>query len=379
MKITAITRIEGGLPIPVPHFWPAWWPGLEMPDMPYSIVVVETDAGVSGFGPGSIATGPTRSLARSILRERVLGQDVAQALDIGALVNDPRQLPQLRHGRPLMIELPLWDLLGKLSGLAVYRLLGGYRDRVNAYCSTGSVLPVEQHVEQALDAYDRGYRAIKLRLHRPNLDDDLNVVRAVRDVLGDGMEIMADANQQQNPFWSRADALRAARALQELGVVWLEEPLPMYDAEGLAALSAAVEIPIAGAENEYRLPAYSALLERRALDLVQPDLVGCGGLLEFRKIAAVAESHQTWALPHVWDHGLTLLCSLHAIGSVPNAPYAESTDDVNWPASVRDALLASPLQVVDGEIAIPRGPGWGVDLNWEVVHRYARVEERLEA
>jgi D-galactarolactone cycloisomerase len=379
MKITAITRIEGGLPIPAPHFRPAWWPGLEMPEMPYSIVVVETDAGLNGFGPGSIATGPAGALARTFLRERLLGQDAQRALDVGALVSDPRQLAQLRHGRPLSIELPLWDLLGKISGQPVYRLLGGYRDRVTAYCSTGSLLTPELHVDQALDAYDRGYRALKLRLHRRSLDDDLAVVRAVREVLGDGLEIMADANQQQNPFWSRADALRAARALQELGVVWLEEPLPMYDVDGLAALAAAVDIPIAGAENEYRLPAYSQLLERRALDLVQPDLVGCGGLLEFRKIAAVAETHQTWALPHVWDHGLTLLCSLHAIGSVPNAPYAECTDDVHWPAPVRDSLLADPFQVVEGEIAIPHGPGWGIDLNWEVVHRYARVEERFEA
>ncbi len=285
--------------------------------------------------PGQLRHGHNGAggLAEAILRERVLGLDVERALSIGALVDDPRQLRQPRNGRPLSIELPLWDLLGKVSGQPVARLLGGYRERVKAYCSTGSLLSPEQHVEQALDAYDRGYRAIKLRLHRRRLDDDLEVVRTIRDALGDGMEIMADANQQQNPFWSRADALRAARALQELGVVWLEEPLPMYDAEGLALLAAAVDIPIAGAENEYRLPAYSALLERRALDIVQPDLVGCGGLLEFRKIAAVAESHQTWALPHVWDHGLTLLCSLHAIGSVPNAPYAECTDDFNWPAA----------------------------------------------
>ncbi|NDE06977.1 MAG: mandelate racemase/muconate lactonizing enzyme family protein, partial [Chloroflexi bacterium] len=145
--------------------------------------------------------------------------------------------------RPVALEFALWDLLGKACGQPVYRMLGGYKDAIKAYCSTGSVTDAGSHIDFAHNAIERGYRAIKLRMHRATVDDDLAVVRAVRDAVGDRLEIMADANQAQNPYWTRADALRAARGLQELGASWLEEPLAMHDAEGLATVAGAVDMP----------------------------------------------------------------------------------------------------------------------------------------
>jgi L-alanine-DL-glutamate epimerase-like enolase superfamily enzyme len=249
MRITAIRIIQGGSPLPEPGFWPAWWPRQPIHEIGYSIAVVETDEGLTGFGPGSARLSSSGWSAEAFLHEKVLGADPT---DIGVLIHAPEYLRQQRQP-PLVIEHALWDLLGKAAGLPVYKLLGGYRTEVPAYCSTGSTLSPKEHVEQAWDAYKRGYRAIKLRLHRAALADDLGAVRAVREALPADMAIMADANQAQNPYWSRATALEAARALEEMGVLWLEEPMPVYDVEGLQALRSKVEIPIAGAENQYRL------------------------------------------------------------------------------------------------------------------------------
>ena len=227
MKITAVRFIQGGSPLPEPGFWPAWWPRQPIYEIGYSIVVIETDEGLTGFGPGSVRLGAGRGSgagwsSEPFVREKVLGADPTH---IGRLIGAPENLREQRPP-PLMIEHALWDLLGKAAGLPVFKLLGGYRSEVPAYCSTGSTLSPEEHVDQAWDAYKRGYRAIKLRLHRAELADDLAAVRAVREALPDDMAIMADANQAQNPYWSRATALKAARALQEMGVLWLEEPMP---------------------------------------------------------------------------------------------------------------------------------------------------------
>jgi len=189
---------------------------------------------------------------------------------------------------------------------------------------------------------------------------------------------MADANQAQNPYWSRNTALRCAQALQEMGVLWLEEPLPVYDDEGLRELRSKVEIPIAGAENQHRLYAFRQCIERGQYDILQPDLNGCGGLLEWTRIAALANAYLLSCIPHVWGNGLVLACSLHAIGAAPNAPWAECTDDVLWPADIRDRLLTQPHQIEEGIIQIPQGPGWGVELDWEYVEANASVDTRVE-
>jgi len=375
MKITAIRAIEGGLPIPGEGFWPAWWPGMQIPSIGFSLIAIETDEGITGVGPGTARPMGEGWVSEAYIREKILGTD---PLRVGELATAPETLP-LSRNRPIVIELALWDLLGKAAGLPVYRLLGGYRDKVPAYCSTGSILSAEQHIDQAWDAYQRGYRAIKLRLHREALADDIAVVAAVREALPDDMVIMADANQAQNHFWTRETALDAALALQEMGVLWLEEPLPMHDVEGLADLCAAVDIPIAGAENQYSLYAYRRYIEERALDILQPDLNGCGGLLEWRKIAALCDAYYMPCIPHQWCNGLVLACNLHAICSVPNAPWCECTDDVLWPAPIRDSLLTTPHRIHDGLIDVPQGPGWGVELDWDVIEAHATMDRRIEA
>lgn len=375
MKISAVRYIGGSVPIPNGGFWPAWWPGQHIPGVWYNLVVIETDEGLTGFGPGRLAVSGGAFAAEGVLRRMVLGADPFQ---IGWLTEAPEMVRQQRP-RPIVIELALWDLLGKAAGQPVYKLLGAHRHQVRVYCSTGSVLSAEAHIAQGWEAWERGYRAFKLRLHRPTVAEDIAAARAIRMALPPEMTLMADANQAQNPYWSRADALYAARALEEMGMAWLEEPLPMYDVEGLAELAAKVEIPIAGAENQVQVYAFRRYLEANALDILQPDIGGCGGLLEWRKIAALAEAHQRPCLAHVWDNGLAAAVMLHASASIPNCGWGEVTDDVQWPARERDLILAEPLRVADGMMAVPQGAGWGVALNWDAVQAHAAVDVRIEA
>ena len=161
LKITAVRIIQGGSPLPEPGFWPAWWPGMAIREIGWSIVVVETDEGLTGFGPGSARSDAGRWSAESFLHEKVLGADPS---NIGALVGAPEYLRQQRPP-PLFIEHALWDLLGKAAGLPVYKLLGGYRSAVPAYCSMGSILSPEEHV--ARHAGRSRHRRCGLRSPRP--------------------------------------------------------------------------------------------------------------------------------------------------------------------------------------------------------------------
>jgi len=375
MKITSVRYLQGGLPIPDGGFYPAWWPGMHIPGIYYQLVVVETDEGLTGFGPSSARLAGDRFASEEIIREHILGADPTL---IGALVASPYNMRQSRTP-PLNVELALWDLMGKMAGQPVSRLLGAYRSQVRAYCSTGSVLSAQEHIEQTLDAYDRGYRAIKLRLHRDAVAADVAVIEAVRAAAPADMAIMADANQTQNPYWSRREALYAAQALEAMDLVWLEEPLPIYDLDGLAELASRVDIPIAAGESQYLLPAFRRIIDEGAADILQPDLNGCGGLLEYRKIAALAEAHVMEAIPHLWSNGLMMACILQAIASVPNASWAECTDDMLWPADIRDSLLTEPFVIQEGMIDIPSGPGWGVELDWDRVVQCASCDVTLRA
>ena len=202
-----------------------WSNELRPDDCVHTLMAVLTDEGPTGLGSVSTNDDLVRS-ALAVLEPLYRGENALEPERVGEKLR--QHMFWLGRGGSIThaisgIDIALWDLLGKATGQPVYKLLGGYRSQVTAYCSTGSLLSPEEHVDQAWDAYERGYRAIKVRLHRPDLDDDLRVVRAVREALPDEMQIMADANQAQNPFWSRATALRAALALQEMSVVWLEE------------------------------------------------------------------------------------------------------------------------------------------------------------
>ena len=209
--------------------------------------------------------------------------------------------------------MALWDLAGKVAGLPLYRLWGAHTDRVLAYASMVEVRTPEERANDALHLLGLGYRGIKLRLHSATIAEDIAQVEAVRDAVGDRMQIMVDANQAQEPGtpgaensvpWSYERALATARELARLDVAWLEEPLHRYDFDNLARLTANTDVPIAGGENNHGLHEFRWLIERRCYDVIQPDALVLGGMSMLRKVAAYAEMHALPVAPHHGGNGL---------------------------------------------------------------------------
>ena len=323
------------------------------------MVLVHTDEGITGIGNA----------------ERDLNAALAESLLSGC---DPLTIEEtmtaMGRTRYAGVEIALWDIVGKAAKQPIHKLLGACRDRIKAYVSMLSLQTPEEQARLAVAYLEEGFTAIKLRLHRPHLADDLAVVRAVRDAVGDEMEIMTDANQASMPYgalhWTLHTAQRAARELEKLEVVWLEEPLHRLDTEGHRRLAESVDIPIAGGEGVTDLERFNEMLISGGWDIIQPDVIRAGGILPTWKAAHLAEAHHRLCIPaHVRWPGLQLL------GAIPNCTHFEwMHDPPRLQTMFGDKILKDPIEIKDGYVKIPQGPGLGITLNEEGITKY-RVTE----
>ena len=281
------------------------------------------------------------------------------------------------HARNWIVEIAVWDLLGRASDEPVWRLLGGERDRILAYASSGELVDADERVRRCAALRDTGVRAVKLRLHSQDWRADLPVIAAVREQVPE-LDVMVDANQgwrmpgDLTPRWDLATAVEFAGELERLGVYWLEEPLPTDDLEGYATLAGGAGIRIAAGEMVRTEAEARALLSRGAVTVVQPDVVLSGGIVGAGRIAELAaELGRTWS-PHTWSNGYGLLANLHAALAFSTCPYLEvPLDPPAWSAERRDWLLPVVLEVAaDGTITPPPGPGLGVVPDFDALERY---------
>jgi len=349
---------------------PAWAPGSTWRRRDAVLVKLTTDDGLVGWGEPGYEAAPA---LESWIKPRLLGAD-------------PFAIEQ--HARVFRnaggcwgVEIALWDIIGKATGQPLYKLWGGYRDRVPGYASCVEVRSGEQRAQDAAARRAEGWRAMKLRLHDWTMSQDLAQVEGVRRAMGDDFVVLVDANQAQQPgtaqpeegpVWTYERALQAARELQRLGVFWLEEPLDRYDFEGLRRLCAAVEILIAGGENNRGLHELRWLIEQDIYDVIQPEAMVAETLSSLRKIAALGELHRKLVAPHHGGGGLGLAAHLHLACGIPNSSYFEmlheppgmSSDDFQW-------YLQEPLKVnADGDIVAPSAPGLGVEPDVYKLARY---------
>jgi L-alanine-DL-glutamate epimerase-like enolase superfamily enzyme len=282
------------------------------------------------------------------------------------------------------MEIPLWDIIGKKAGLPVYRLWGGYSSRVRVYCATAEVRSAEERVEDVQRLIDDGFNAVKLRFHRPDPRDDLKVVAAVRDAVGDRIDILVDGNQAGvepghggHETWGYKLAVQVARELERMDCYWLEEPLPRHDYDDLARLRDRMEkLRIAGGEDNHGLHEFRLLLEKKCYDVLTPDVLLSEGVFQLRKVAALAEAHFTELAPHTWGNGIGLLANLHMAASAPNTSIVEFPHDPpsGWTARSRDSGLAESLWIdSDGCVAVPERPGFGIVLDDEAIERHTVV------
>jgi L-alanine-DL-glutamate epimerase-like enolase superfamily enzyme len=306
-----------------------------------------------------------------------IGQDPTYIERLVPVIRDAEIL-----GAPVYcMEMPLWDIVGKIAGLPVARLWGGYSDRVTAYCATAEIRSPKERVEDVQRMLEEGYRAVKFRFHLPDPREDLKVVEAVRAAVGDRIEIMVDANQAGvepghggHHAWGFPMALTVGRELERLNVRWLEEPLPRHDYDGLRRLRDKLDrLPIAGGEDNHGLHEFKLLIDRGCYDILQPDALLSEGVGQMRKIASLAELAGLEMAPHTWGNGIGLMANLHLAAAIPNCPFLEFPHDPpsGWTAAARDQMLMEKLTIDDqGCVRVPDRPGFGLVLDEERIARY---------
>lgn len=373
MKITDIQVIQlAGPPLPVP-VKPAWAPGSQWTRYGGTVVKVFTDEGIVGIGAPGYAVSPK---IESWIEPQLVGKDPF-ALEQHARIFRGA-------GEAWGVEIALWDIIGKACGQPVYKLWGAARDRVPAYASCIEVRPPQRRAEDILKLKADGWRASKLRIHAASIAADVEQVQAVRDAVGDDFTLLVDANQAQlpgtqqpdaGPVWRYERALATARELQRLGVYWLEEPLGRYDFDNLARLCEAVDILIAGGENNLGLHEYRWLVDRNCYDVLQPEAMVGETMSQIRKACAYAEMHHKLCAPHHGGGGLGFVAHLHLCAAIPNCPFVEVFHDLPGLSSdLFQWYLAEPIRIdaADGCMPMPQKPGLGVDLDEDKIRRFAQ-------
>ena len=333
---------------------------------------MDTDEGITGVGSGDTMSG------FSHYAHHFVGEDPMR------MSRHVRVLETLSFhaGRYWPMEAALWDLVGKICAQPVSNLFGGASDRVPAYASTGALMDPPDRARSALGCRDRGFRAIKLRVDPWRFEEGVGAVEAVRDAVGDSMDIMVDINQAWRMAGDPTRSIDPAAArgiaarLRELDVLWLEEPLPLSDVDGLKSLRQSGSPRVAGGEMVRTPGELLRLLKEDAIDVYQPDVVLSVGMLRCRMIAEVALASGRWFTPHTWtEGGIGLLANLHVTTGVGGGPYLELPyDPPGWTPDTRDFLLAEPLDIdAEGYLEIPKKPGLGVELGEEVLEAVAKA------
>jgi L-alanine-DL-glutamate epimerase-like enolase superfamily enzyme len=364
-----------------------------MATKPALLVEVETEGGLVGLGEAAHFGGPlasTRAVIEGELRNHVVGEDAREVERLWERMHQ-RAYKHARGGVVIAamsgVDMALWDIRGKMAGMPLWRLLGGYRRRVPAYATGGFYAEGKGVLELAaeMEEYCRhGFRAVKMKVGRNSdvegsplramahrgacevsLAEDLARVRAVRETLGADIRLMVDVNGA----WDVPTAVKMGRAMEPLDIYWYEEPVCPDDLRGSANVAERVAIPVAGYETcTYGRIGFRDYIQAKAVHFVQPDVAWAGGLTECLKIAHLAQAWNLPLAPHIHGSAVGVAAAVHLLGAVPNASMAEMV----FPAHPLMADLVKEPLVVDrtGHIELSERPGLGVELEPRVVAKY---------
>ncbi len=282
--------------------------------------------------------------------------------------------------RLYFLEIGLWDIVGKALGAPLYRVWGASADKVRAYAATVHFDKTpEERAEDARRFYEAGFRAIKLRLHHAEMKDDLRLVETVVRAAGDRITVMVDANQAGKrpgdppPVWDYRRASETARALAEMGVYWLEEPLARGALDELARLrSGLTRMHLAGGEGNRGLGEFREILVKGAFSYIQPDPVVSGPISLVRKMAAMGEAFGVLFGPHHGKSGVGMMANLHMQCAAPNSGYIEYMYDPGyWNPEGFQVGFAAPYPVdSEGFVHAPEAPGLGIDWDPAFLKRH---------
>ena len=343
------------------------------------IVEVETDEGVTGwgecFGPGNIAFA-NKGIVEKVIQPIVLGM---QALDRDVIWHKVYNLMRDhgQKGMPLQalsgVDIALWDIAGKAANLPLYKMIGGaHRDKVEVYGYGMMLRPeninslISRFKEESAEIKEMGFKALKMKVG-VGPKDDIKLIEAVREGIGDNFRFMVDANHG----YTTHDALYVGRAMEEFSPYWFEEPVAPEDLDGYRELRAFLKVNISGGEAEFNRWGWRKLLESRGLDIAQPEVCALGGISEYLRVLALCHSHFTPVVNHVWGSAIAVAVNLHLLAAMPPLPgglfpWEPMLEFDTTHNRFIDELLTVSLDIKNqvksnnGTVSLPNGPGLGV-------------------
>ena len=355
-RIESVTLSSVTLPLPDPISDAKVFTGRQRPmtEVAFLFAEVTTEDGHEGvgFSYSKRAGGPAQFVHASEVAPDLIGEDPS---DIGRLWTKLVWAGASvgRSGASTQaiaaIDVALWDLKAKRAGLPLAKLLGAHRNSVRCYNTSGGFLheSVEQVKDNATRTLENGVGGIKIKVGLPDSAEDLRRVRAVREHLGDGVPFMVDANQQ----WDRPTAMRVSRRLEEFDLVWIEEPLDAYDAEGHAQLARSLDTAVATGEMLTSVAEHAELIRHGSVDILQPDAPRIGGITQFLKLSALADVANLQLAPH-----FAMEIHVHLAAAYPHEAWVEHFDWL-YP------LFNERLETRDGRMYISDRPGLGITLS----------------
>ncbi|HUK42350.1 MAG TPA: mandelate racemase/muconate lactonizing enzyme family protein [Candidatus Acidoferrales bacterium] len=334
-----------------------------------TLIQVDTDEGISGIGSASGNGELIEAVIGKVLKPLLIGMvptQIEEIWDKAYVRGGHKEFGTRGVGVVALsgVDIALWDLLGKLRGVPLYQLLGGKcHDKVPVYATALYPEEASKVAKRARAFAEQGFHGVKIKVGF-DLDQDIRIVRAVREELGKDFVIMTDANQG----YTVDVALKASEAFAACDVFWLEEPLFVEDIAGHALLREKGKTPIAVGENLNTYYAFENFAVRGAVDFLQPDVARAGGITEIRKIAAMAAKHHVPLSFHTWGDGIALAASVHLSAALNECIVMELDYTYN---PLRSDLLREPLEAQSGFLIPSDKPGLGVELDAKALEKFA--------
>ena len=376
MKIAGIETFQLSAPLDRPFGWSQGWIGHRS----VGLVKVTTDEGVVGWGEG--CGGAAAAVVENDFGPMLIGEDPMNRIGLWqkmfAMQYNANVAVGLGGSAISAVDTALWDIAGKALGQPVYQLLGGRaRDKVAVYATglyyTEGEFPTRL-LEEARGYVEAGFRGMKTKVGGLPMDEDVKRVAALRETIGPDIKLMVDANQAYNA----TSAIRIGSRLADLDILWFEEPVNAQDIEGYLQVKSALPMAIAGGENLRTRYEFSHFLSRRAYDIAQPDVINVGGVTEMRNVAMTANTQGIQVNPHVWGSPVMIAASLHVASTIPPCPPSGDPEPYvqepvmefdRTPSLIREGIMSEPFDQKDGFLAVPDGPGLGVEIDEKAVRQ----------
>ncbi|MDP6357550.1 MAG: mandelate racemase/muconate lactonizing enzyme family protein [Planctomycetota bacterium] len=382
MKITDIRAFLLSCPMPEPIPLPFFGGVRTIYKRDALYVKVTTDSGITGFGPGA-ASEPVAEMINTTLRELLIGEDPNAPDTIRQKVDGLGSSVAVAFGA---VNVALYDIRGKTEGCPVYELLGGkLQDRIRLYGSAGMYQSAEEYAAEAKTVVDqKGFTAYK---YRPALgpEEDLRTVHLMREAVGPDVGLCLDAHgwfRMGDRSYTPELVEQMANDISDLGITWLEEPLPPADRDAYSELRKKNIVPIAAGEHETSHEGFMKLIEGGCVDVVQADVPHHGGLDSVKAIIVACQEHGLEFAFHNWGTELETIADAHVGACFPRETaawleypwYAHRGQPVMYPFPLADEILTEPLAIEGGDLIMSDAPGLGVEINEDVVSKYPYIK-----